>query len=97
MIDITLKQIPIGQYEYVEVTFPLANVDVVIPYEHLKVESPQDVLWLDVRQGATSAGVPAIVYRVVGAAATPFGSRYIVLRSSVGGYTTKLLLFTERV
>lgn len=97
MTDITPKQIPFGQYEYVEVEFPLANVDVVIPYERLNVESPDDVLWLDMRQGGTVAGTPAIVYRVVNSPATAFGPRFVVLRSTVAGYATKLLLFTERI
>ncbi len=96
MTDITPRQIPIGEYEYVTVTFPQANVDEVIKYEKLATEDLQAIRWLDVAQGGDAAGNPAVGYRVVGSAGSRFGPGYIVLRSTVGGYSTRLLLFTER-
>lgn len=48
------KQSPFGQYEWVDVTFPEADVDVVIPYTRLKPESYDDVRWIDVTQRGRS-------------------------------------------
>lgn len=92
MTDITLKQVPIGEYEYVDATFELADRDVTIPYEKLKTEDLQAIRWWDVCPGSAINGTPAHVYK----GATRFGQGYIVLRSTVAGYRTRLLLFTER-
>lgn len=92
MTDITLKQVPIGEYEYVDATFGLADSDVAIPYEKLKTEDLQAIRWWDVCPGSAIDGTPAHVYK----GATRFGQGYIVLRSTVAGYRTRLLLFTER-
>lgn len=48
------KQSPFGQYEWVDVTFPEADIDVVIPYTRLRPESYDDVRWLDVTQRGRS-------------------------------------------
>lgn len=108
------KQSPFGQYEWVTVTFPAADTDVVIPYTRLKPESYDDVRWIDVAQRGTSpqvlavntefiedlvqfvAGEVPIVYRAVNQDARAFGPGYVVLRCTVGAYTTRLLLFVER-
>jgi hypothetical protein len=90
--DITLKQVPIGEYEYVDATFPLANSDVTIPYEKLKTEDLQAIRWWDVCPGSDVGGRAAHVYK----GTTRFGQGYIVLKSTVAGYRTRLLLFTER-
>lgn len=112
MIDTTSKQSPFGQYEYVDVYFSGANIDTVIPYTRLRPESPEDVRWLDVKQGGlavttasrspsfsssstTTSSVP-IVYRAVNRDGKAFGAGYIVLRCTLGEYSTRLLLFVER-
>lgn len=97
MTEVTPKQVPFGQYEFVDVQFGPANQDVVVPYERLRVDDKNKVHWLDVRQGALSDGTIAMIYRVVGSPATPFGPNYVVLRSTVANYATTLLLFTERI
>lgn len=87
MNDITLKMIPVGEYEYVNVTFPLAGNDVTIAYKKLHVDSPDDVRWLDV---SPNGG------KVFRNPTTAFGPGYVKLRSDVSNYSTRLLLFTER-
>lgn len=111
MTDITSKQSPFGQYEYVDVYFSGANIDTVIPYTRLRPESPEDVRWMDIKQGgltnttaslsptfrgsSSQSSVP-IVYRAVNTNAKAFGQGYIVLRCTLGEYNTRLLLFVER-
>ena len=92
MTDITLKQVPIGEYEYVDVVFNGANVDTPVVYTQLKVDSAADVRWIDVTQGGSVTGTVPVVYRAK-VSAEP---GYVLLRSSVAGYKTRLLLFTER-
>ena len=108
------KYSPFGQYEWTDVTFPEADVDVVIPYTRLKPDNYNDVRWIDVTQrgrstvGAstgrtstyrTSSGsapqVP-IVYRAANEDARAFGPGYVILRCTLGEYSTRLLLFVER-
>jgi hypothetical protein len=48
------KQSPFGQYEWVDVQFPEADTDVVIPYTRLRPESYNDIRWIDVAQGGLS-------------------------------------------
>lgn len=88
MSDITLKMIPVGEYEYVDADFSAADTDVTIPYKKLHVDDVNDVRWIDI-----SPNRNASVYR--GANAT-FGPGYVKLRSSIANYSTRLLLFTER-
>ena len=88
MNDITLRQIPFGQYEYVTVEFPVANTDVVVPYHNLKLENAEEVRWLDVspdQGGLVFRGFPG-----------EFEPGRIRLQSNLAGYKTRLLLFTER-
>lgn len=96
MNDITLKQVPIGEYEYVTAEFPQANTDVVIKYEKIRTEDLQSIRWIDIAQGGTADGTAALVYRVTDSMGSRFGPGYVVLRSTVAGYKTRLLLFTER-
>lgn len=97
MTEVTSKQIPFGQYEYVDVVFGPANTDVIVPYTNLRVDDKNKIYWIDTQQGGTIAGTIATVYRVVNSAATPFGQNYIVVRCNVENYKTRLLLFTERI
>lgn len=52
------KQSPFGQYEWVSVTFPEADIDVVIPYTRLRPENFNDVRWIDVSQRGRTAVEP---------------------------------------
>lgn len=108
------KQSPFGQYEWVDVTFPEADTDVVIPYTRLRPEGYNDVRWIDVtqrglstvqastgrtptfRQPVASAPQVPIVYRAVNVNARSFGPGYVILRCTLGEYSTRLLLFVER-
>lgn len=96
MTDITARQVPFGQYEFVTVTFGVADEDVVVPYQNLRVDNKDEVRWIDVAQGGTSSGQPAIVYKVFDGPQKRFGANFIVLRCTQAGYTARLLLFTER-
>lgn len=96
MTDITPKQIPFGQYEFVTVTFEIAHEDVVVPYQNLRVDNKDDIRWIDVTQGGRSGGSPAIVYKTFDGPQKRFGTNFIVLRCTESGYTARLLLFTER-
>lgn len=87
MTDITLKMVPVGQYEYVDVEFPSANTDTVVKYGNLKLDDLQKVRWIDISPGSA---------RVVKSPTTSFGPGYVVLQSTVANYRTRLLLFTER-
>lgn len=84
-----------GNYEYVDVTFGPADTDTPIPFTRLRTDDPQSVRWLDVSPGRID-GVVVQVYRERGSRATLFGLTYVVLRSTVANYTTRLLLFVER-
>lgn len=88
MNDITLRQIPIGQYEYVDVEFPEANTDVVVPYQNLKLDDKEKVRWIDI-----SPNRGGLVYRGL---LSEFDFGRIKLQSNIAGYKTRLLLFTER-
>lgn len=96
MTDITLKQIPIGEYEYVDVVFNGAHVDTPVKYEKLRVDDVGSVRWVDVTPGGSVTGTVPQVYRAGLTTTAKFGPGYLVLRSTVAGYKTRLLLFTER-
>ncbi len=96
MTDITLKQVPIGEYEFVDAVFNGANVDTPIKYEQLKVDNVNEIRWVDVTQGGSVTGTVPLVYRAGVTSSAKFGVGYVVLRSTVAGYKTRLLLFTER-
>ena len=97
MTEVTPKQVPFGQYEFVDVEFGPVNQDLVIPYQNLRVDDKDNVHWIDIRQGGLSDGTVALVYRVFDSPSSRFGSNYVVLRCNVAGYRTRLLLFTERI
>ena len=97
MTDTISRQLPFGQYEYVDVVFGPANTDVVVPYTNLRVDDRSKIYWIDTQQGGTAAGTIAVVYRVINSPATAFGPNYIVVRCNVANYRTRLLLFTERI
>lgn len=88
MTDITLKQIPVGQYEYVDVEFGAIGQDTSVAYTNLKLDDLSKVRWIDI-----SPNQLAQVYR---SSTKPFGPGYIVLKCNVANYSTRLLLFTER-
>lgn len=91
---------PQDRFEYVDVTFTAADTDVVIPYTLLRPNNPNDVRWQDVTPSAVYNGSIDVVPSLY-CSATPsrklWSRSYIVLRSSVAGYSTRLLLFTERM
>jgi hypothetical protein len=94
-----LKFQPFGEYEYVDVSFAAADVDTVIPYSVLTPEDPNSVRWIDINpttvwDGATDTR--GYVYRSANPLRRDFGTNYIILRSNVAGYATRLLLFVER-
>lgn len=95
-----LRHLSDGQYELVNVTFTAAATDTVIPYTKLAPTSPDDVRWIDVTPGAIDAGggtdTVAHVYRSAQPARLAWQRGFIVLRSSVAGYSTRLKLFLER-
>lgn len=100
------KKFPFGQYEYVDVTFQRQNTDTVIPYAHLDVDDPEQIRYIEVRREALVLHprvdeydlLPSfpIIYRLQNFTRKPWTREYIVLRSSVAPYTTRLLLFVER-
>lgn len=100
MIDPQLGQhLSDGQYEFVDVTFTAADTDTVIPYTVLTPENPDAVRYLDVTQGAVNVGGAdsvATVYRSVLPTRLAWARGYVILRSTVAGYATRLKLFVER-
>jgi hypothetical protein len=94
-----LQYLSDGQYEFVDVTFPAAATDTVIPYTRLTPENPDSVRWVDITPGAVNNGgsdaVPQL-YKSALPSAQAWAHGYIVLRSSVAGYSTRLKLFLER-
>jgi hypothetical protein len=93
------RKLPFGQYEYVDVEFPAANTEVVIRYNILRPEHPNDVKWLDIQPGSVYSGGsenPATIYRSANPSRKAWASGYVVLMANVAGYSTRLLLFTER-
>jgi hypothetical protein len=97
MSGISPKQVPIGEYEYVDVVFAVANQPVTVRYQRLVEDDPRKVRWLDVSQGGLADGTIATIYRVTDSNVPQTGPGYLVLRSTVAGYSTRLLLFTERI
>jgi hypothetical protein len=93
------RQIPSTQYEYVDAYFPAADTDIKIPLSRLRLDNPEEIRWLDISPGTVySGGVDTVahVYRSSGPSRGAFTSSAIVLRSTVAGYRTRLLLFVER-
>ena len=93
------KQIPQTQYEYVDVYFPAANTDTRISFTRLKLDNPEEIRWLDITAGTVYTGgvdTVAHLYRSNSPTRGAFSSSSIVLRSTVAGYRTRILLFVER-
>ena len=93
------RQLPHAAFQYVDVTFTAANTDVVIPHT-LYVDLPTDIRWTDVTPSAVYTGGSdtfPVVYASGAPDRVPWSKRHIVLRSTVAGYTTRLMLFTELV
>ena len=102
MTDISpssLKMLPMGQYEYVDVTFTAANTETIIKYSILRPATNEDVRWIDVKPSSVYSGAeaPATVFRSGNPTRMAWGTQYIALMSNVAGYSTRLLLFTERI
>ncbi len=93
------QYLPFGQYEFVTVNFPVANTEVVIPYQQLKPSHAEDVRWVDVTPGSVySAGENhARVFRSGNTTRMSWAPGYVVLMSTVANYSTRLLLFVERI
>ncbi len=83
------KLMPIGQYEYVDVTFAAADTDTVISYSIIRPEDFNSVRWIDVTPNAGR------VYRAVDPNKRNWESGYVILRSTAIG-STRLMLFLER-
>ena len=93
------RSIPYQRFEYVDVTFPAADTDVVIPYTKLRPADPSRVRWVDATPTAVwngAADTHPHLYRSASPSRILWARGYIVLRSTVAGYTTRLLLTTER-
>jgi hypothetical protein len=84
-----LRMLPVGQYEYVDVSFVMADTDTVISYTNLRAENPESIRWIDI---TPSTGR---VYRAADPNKTTWNSGYVILRSTAIG-STRLLLFVER-
>lgn len=82
-------------YEYVDVTFGAADVDQVIPFTVLRPSERGSIRWMDVRPTSATSTVP-VVYCSSAPSRLDWGATYIVLRSTVADYSTRLLLFLER-
>jgi hypothetical protein len=94
------KAVPFKRYEYVTVTFGAANTDLVIPYSILRPTDLESVRWMDVSPTTVYSGgseTVAHVYRSQDPTRLAWGANYIVLRATVANYSTRLLLFLERV
>lgn len=92
------RQIPMRQYRIVDVTFTEAGVDTPISHT-LRVDYPEDIRYLDITPGTVYTGgidTVAHVYRSASNSRTAFSTTTIFLRSTVAGYSTRLLLFVER-
>jgi hypothetical protein len=98
--DVALRRVlPFKRFEYVDVTFGLADTDQVIPYKNIRPNDLQTIRWIDITPGTVYNGsteTVAHVYRSNNPSRLPFGAGYIVLRSTVANYSTRLLLFLER-
>lgn len=92
------RQLPMRQFEYVTAVFGAADTDTVIPLTVLRPEDPETLRWLDITAGTVYNGsdTRAAVYRSSAPGRLPFGANYVVLRSTVANYTTRLLVFLER-
>lgn len=93
------RQIPQTQFTYVDVYFPAADTDTVVPFSGLKVDNPEEIRWLDISHGTVYTGgvdTLAHVYRSNSPTRGAFTASSLILRASVAGYRTRLLLFVER-
>lgn len=91
-------QIPSKEFEYLDVTFPGADVDTRFPHS-LQLDDPEELRWIDISPGTVYTGgvdTVAKVYRSNSPTRQKFTSTTISLRSTVAGYSTRLLLFVER-
>jgi hypothetical protein len=107
MIDITDSKkgkkvehmLPMGEYEYVDVDFGPADMDVEIPYSRLTIDVPEDVRWMEVSPEAMLEGSSVVhprIYRLQNGVRRTWTFGSIVLRCSVANYSTRLLLYVER-
>ncbi len=92
------RQLPMQQFEYVTATFGAADTDTVIPLIIMQPENPENLRWLDITPGTVYTGVDTVatVYRSASPDRQLFGATYLILRSTVADYTTRLLVFLER-
>ena len=90
---------PQERFEFVDAEFTAADTDVVIRYTKFRPADPDDIRWMDVNPQAVNVGGVDTIPRLYKSALPSrklWARGYIVLRSSVAGYTTRLYLFTER-
>lgn len=83
------RMLPMGQYEFVDVTFAAADTDTVVPYSILHPQDFESIRWIDVTPQSGK------VYRASDPNKTAWGNGYIILRNTAA-QTTRLLLFVER-
>lgn len=97
MTDTILRQIPVGQYEYVDVEFEIAHQPVAVRYTLFKIDEPSKVRWMDISLGGFEDGTVPQVYKLLDDPHQQSGPGFLILRSTVAPYKTRLLLFTERI
>ena len=93
------QRFPHKRFEYVTVTFTAADTDVTIPYTKLRPPDPDAIRFTDVTPGSVYSGGTDLVPKIYKSAHPDrkvWARPYLVLRSTVAGYTTRLLLFTEQ-
>ena len=93
------QRFPHKRFEYVNVTFTAADTDVTIPYTKLRPSDPDAISFTDVTPGAVySGGIDLFpkIYKSARPDRKVWARPYLVLRSTVAAYTTRLLLFTDQ-
>lgn len=93
------RALSFARFEYVTVTFGAADTDQVIPYQTLRPSDLTAVRWVDITPGTVYNGatedIPSL-YQSSAPGRLAWGDGFLVLRSTVASYTTRLLLFLER-
>lgn len=90
------RQVPFGEYEFVEVTFnSTANGDTEVKHS-LRTSDPEAIRVIPVEwQFASTPVDPPYVWRNIASTARPWGEGYIILRCNLASAKARLLLITE--
>ena len=86
--------IPSDTYQFVTVSFPTANTDVVIP-TNLRPPNPEGIYYMPVDYLGPPPSSPSI-YRDVSVTRKAWGTGFIVLRCNTSPLNVVLLLITKR-